>query len=914
MRRRVDRDRHRPRRIRIGTMKPSRALARASTALALLFPLTTPTATLAGAQDAGPHGIADEIRRAAALGSLADLLSSTAADMPSASSRFGEPPAPVATALAGAAIPGDLRYAIADLVAAAVEAGREVQDSIEPRWRAAAVRAIEDLLSGRDSLARLSSTSHPRLAARYREVTRHVDLRRMERSAFQIASAADRLVAMSSVHPRARVSGTAAAIAECDVEVAPYLCVGGDAANTHSGSHWVTVDLGGDDTYVGPVGAAGPCAAPGCARVAVDLAGDDVYRATAMSADCANTVCAQGAGSLAIGMLVDASGSDSYLATGAPYTAGCSYTKGRCASVRAQGVGTLGVGILADLGGADTYEVVAPQRAPGDPGDTTTTLVAQGVGETGFGLLWDAGGENDHYVATGYSTGVVKDNLSADGQSSLWVQGLAAGGAGFLVDGGGDDHFAVSVTVDQDSETMRPEAPRGEGAAIRVGAQGVDYFAFSYGNALGGLIEGEGDTTYSVAAEGRTFVLVSAQAAGTQRALLDDAGGDDSYSASLVTDMTWFAECSCEDLELKAPEGIWPMGQLTVQGHGAFSSVVGATPGVLHDRGGDDTYEAVFRSALRLVAENHLPGGAVRAVNSKAGFPVVCAQGCQSAIMDDGGDDRYVIDASVLQSAVARAAEGVPPGIRGTEDAIAQPVPLIVRGQGYVGSLSDLGGGDRYEVRIRNDATAEPDPGGRSIDGDFAAPVQGTANTYSDRGGLLIDRDGGEPDTFYQESPSVFNVCAGRYGEAPGWIGGGESYFGVAGAEGACVPGNGAVVATSTVPPAADPVVTVLSVQPVAGANPPAMAVRIRLADPSGAPLANRRIVAVASYPRNGTVGRYWRNADRTSSDLVTGADGTAAGTVPVLTPGSTFRIEAMYFGEPGEYRPAIGRSAPMQF
>ncbi|MBW2115997.1 MAG: hypothetical protein JRH04_14480, partial [Deltaproteobacteria bacterium] len=137
----------------------------------------------------------------------------------------------------------------------------------------------------------------------------------------------------------------------------------GQNDDVYAGNGALVIDLGGDDRYTGPI-AVGHLV-PGRVAIAIDITGNDIY-------DAGKKPFSQGCGCLGVGILVDISGDDKYLA-----------------GDMAQGCGIYGIGLLTDLGGKDTY---------------TMGLMGQGFGVFGLGLLLDTNGD-DRYVITGLGQG-----------------------------------------------------------------------------------------------------------------------------------------------------------------------------------------------------------------------------------------------------------------------------------------------------------------------------------------------------------------------------------------------------------------------------------------------------------------------------------------------------------------------------
>jgi len=225
------------------------------------------------------------------------------------------------------------------------------------------------------------------------------------------------------------------------------------------------VDLGGDDTYSGPV-AASSVARP--ISLLLDLSGDDRYTADGP---------AQGAGLCGVGVLLDAAGNDRYEARR-----------------YGQGVGQFGLGLLADLGGDDVYSL---------------RYAGQGCGYFGIGLLFDVAG-HDRY------------QIYADGQ------GLGApAGVGVLADRSGDDRYLAvrehSVTGRPSYHSPQHDVgvSNVQGCGLGRRADGSDGHAWAGG--LGALLDGDGNDVYSAGnwsmGTGYWFGI----------GILHDRGGSDEY-------------------------------------------------------------------------------------------------------------------------------------------------------------------------------------------------------------------------------------------------------------------------------------------------------------------------------------------------------------------------------------------------
>ncbi|MBI4880295.1 MAG: hypothetical protein HY812_11655 [Planctomycetes bacterium] len=200
----------------------------------------------------------------------------------------------------------------------------------------------------------------------------------------------------------------------------------------------LVVDLGGNDSYSGGVGASSAARPIG---LLLDLQGDDEY---------ASDVPAQGAGLTGIGVLIDAAGNDEYRARR-----------------YAQGAGQFGLGLLADLGGDDSY---------------SNDFSGQGCGYFGIGLLFDAAGA-DRY------------RLLADGQGLGGV-----GGVGVLADRCGNDAYTAvrehSVTGRPSYHSPDLDVGVSNAQGCGMGRRGDGSDGHSWAGGLGALLDGEGDDVY----------------------------------------------------------------------------------------------------------------------------------------------------------------------------------------------------------------------------------------------------------------------------------------------------------------------------------------------------------------------------------------------------------------------------------
>jgi len=230
----------------------------------------------------------------------------------------------------------------------------------------------------------------------------------------------------------------------------------------------VLIDLGGDDTYTGSVGATVSLDVP--ISIAIDLSGDDLYRC-----DQDRTIT-QGAGVFGAGILIDLAGNDTYTAK-----------RG------AQGYGLFGLGLLADYEGDDKYSL---------------KYSGQGAGYFGIGLHLDALGNDTFYVygdGQGYGgTGGVGVLANLSGDDSYTAEPLAEKA------GRPDYHSQNKIAVNQ---------AQGCGAGMR--ADGSHGHAWAGG--LGALIDIDGNDKY----ESGNWSLGTGYWFGT--GLVYDGAGDDSY-------------------------------------------------------------------------------------------------------------------------------------------------------------------------------------------------------------------------------------------------------------------------------------------------------------------------------------------------------------------------------------------------
>lgn len=243
----------------------------------------------------------------------------------------------------------------------------------------------------------------------------------------------------------------------------------------------LTIDLGGNDTYLGRHGTGVMTAA-----VLIDLGGADRFNVGDLGV---------GSGLLGIGIARVVGGNDSF-------RTGC----------LGLGAGLCGVGAFAKEGGLDQYNSVA---------------LSQGFGQYGVGLMIDTAGD-DRY------------DLSLWGQGASRTKGI-----GWLVDRSGSDIYRAgglslnsplfkdvyySFAMGCSSGYREDTGGTSGGVGLLTDLAGDDYYlaetyaiAASYWYALGSLYDGGGHDTYS------GYHYVQASAMHFCAAYLFDEAGDDLY-------------------------------------------------------------------------------------------------------------------------------------------------------------------------------------------------------------------------------------------------------------------------------------------------------------------------------------------------------------------------------------------------
>jgi hypothetical protein len=301
--------------------------------------------------------------------------------------------------------------------------------------------------------------------------------------------------------------------------------------NTYLNDYAITIDAGGDDTYVnnagsnmidvnfgppGQPGIKGEGQAEGCQRaipgitaadcipsvgVLLDVAGNDRYgikQTPDVDRVCTDDpvvrrMVTNGAGFLGVGLLVDRSGNDQYTAktggNGAGHIFGVGVLHDRAGDdsyldVRnSTGFALVGaLGVFRDFAGDDTHDFYMP--APLDPAAPNQTPGAGGVIDdedacdnlprynVGGGNVAGVGVAVDDAGSDSYRGGFTPDFLAPAGTGRGGSQGFGNNGAaGILLDLAGADSYTI-VGGDQGSPT------RGNGVTILPGADSTGTGAF----------------------------------------------------------------------------------------------------------------------------------------------------------------------------------------------------------------------------------------------------------------------------------------------------------------------------------------------------------------------------------------------------------------------------------------------------
>ena len=348
------------------------------------------------------------------------------------------------------------------------------------------------------------------------------------------------------------------------------------------------LDLGGNDRYLGAVGASRydlPVS------VAIDCAGDDEY----LSAH--DKTPAQGAGVLGIGMLLDLSGTDRYEAHS--FSQGCGrfgvgvqydaegddayFTRGF-----SQGAGLYGIGVLMDRAGNDTYR---------------TVYYAQGYGfAAGLGLLLDVEGD-DTYIADDTELTHVGDETPKHNESDAQGYGAGrrgdhtdghnmSGGLGILDDLAGNDSYSAGVFAQGSGYWF--------GYGILNDDSGDDRYRGVFFNlgasahfAIGVLFDNQGNDRSDL-----VMTLGFGTAHDGSAAFYIDIDGDDIYTMSAADDRAVSLGSSLNNsfslfANVRGNDRYAPAGNTmgySMARRGGEQAQYGPTTGLFFDIGGEDEY------------------------------------------------------------------------------------------------------------------------------------------------------------------------------------------------------------------------------------------------------------------------------------------------------------------------------------
>ena len=405
----------------------------------------------------------------------------------------------------------------------------------------------------------------------------------------------------------------------------------GDDVHAFEASPLLLIDLGGDDTYTGPIAANAGAEQP--FSVVIDAGGADDYGyvtvpdendAGLLPSDAAgrgefevlddgptslSLTSRQGAGTYGAGILLDLGpGADTFR------------------SLRAsQGFGFCGVGVLIDEGGTATFEAEAYSQGAGlfgvgvlatdDAGSTSRAWHAsQGfAGPAGFGIRLSGRGVDAHTMEEGAGDPLYFNRLTSTFANLSYGLGAgvgvraedtaddrgAGGGLALFVDLDGDDTYATGIGSLGFGEwhgggffydAGGSDIYRTAGASLGVGfAMGVGVFD-----------EGAGDDIYGDATSLADNARRSAGFADDFGVgILIDRGGDDqhrhsafSYGYGQLNGFALFAELSGDDTYETEANSTWGVAALTILGSSPNSNPRRAVPtfGWFIDAAGADTY------------------------------------------------------------------------------------------------------------------------------------------------------------------------------------------------------------------------------------------------------------------------------------------------------------------------------------
>jgi hypothetical protein len=203
----------------------------------------------------------------------------------------------------------------------------------------------------------------------------------------------------------------------------------------------ILIDLGGNDTYRGAIGATLSMDLP--IAIAIDINGDDTYE----NGD--DHWFSQGTGILGTGILIDGAGDDTYKSV-----------------TMSQGCGFFGTGVLLDIDGNDDYKL-----------ETS----GQGCGYFGIGFAIDIEGNDNRY-------------LYGDGQGYGGVAGVGA-----IIDYLGDDKYTaepLSGVADRGDYHSQGKINANGAQGTGMGRRGDGSDGHSWAGGMGALIDIKGNDQY----------------------------------------------------------------------------------------------------------------------------------------------------------------------------------------------------------------------------------------------------------------------------------------------------------------------------------------------------------------------------------------------------------------------------------
>ena len=651
-----------------------------------------------------------------------------------------------------AARPAGLQASVTVLQDAIALAGRRAQEAVSVPHR---------------TFARRAAALRPGDASGTAELVSAVDRAALLEAAHDLAAVVEvSILALQEVSLAGLRSGRDR-VAGCDlVDQPPALCVGGPGANSYRGEYALQIDLGGDDTYTN-AGASDALGNGLPAAVTIDVGGNDSYIAELPET---GTSVALGSAAIGgIGFLVDVAGNDGYAVTAA------------AAARPVNGIGYAigGVGLLADAAGNDQYQATyAPVS-----GGTSRVVSAIGVSSlAGAGIVLDGGG-NDRYTAQATPHPIdMGDGAKFLPAATVYGIGQGVAGVGLVADSAGTDEMSVVAM------------PQTWGEPDLISAATVKGLGDGEVGGVGVVLAGAGDTTYTARAVtvGEVAGSASVTALGVGGlagyGAIDDVAGNDTYTATASTSAQRWVNATdpCDewcDVDAEAFAGA------AVTSAMGFASLGAA--GVLRDNSGNDRYISTATAKAQMVAHDYRDAPqAAMTVRAHAGRATSKAQGVAAVdpaavldaavlalsdqlLLEDGaigllldglGDDRYESVASATADAIG-VAETTPV----TESATTGPARSRAQGMGGGGGhgqLRDLGGTDAYRS---NNTTAASSLHGSADPGTTMSEVQGSGPDAGEDSilpstGLLIDIDGSAADTF--SALPVDPVCEGGRGQA----------------------------------------------------------------------------------------------------------------------------------------------------